>query len=75
VDLQTMGRALAVLGVVLLIAGALLWLGGRMGLGALPGDVRLAGQGWSCYLPLATSILISLLLTIVLNVLWRMYNR
>jgi hypothetical protein len=75
VDLQTIGRAVVVLGISLAIAGGLLWLGGRMGLGSLPGDIKLNGQGFSCGVPIATSILLSLLLTIVLNILWRLFGR
>lgn len=70
-----MGRVVALLGVSMLIVGGLLWLGGRLGLGALPGDLRLSGQGWSCFVPIATSIILSLLLTIVLNVVWRFFSK
>lgn len=74
-DLQTMGRILGLLGISMLVVGALLWFGGRMGLGTLPGDIRLNGAGWGCYVPIATSILISLLLTVVLNLVLRFFNR
>jgi Protein of unknown function (DUF2905) len=70
-DLQTMGRILALLGVSMLVVGALLWAAGRLGLGGLPGDLRLSGAGWSCYVPIVTSILLSLLLTLVLNLILR----
>lgn len=74
-DLQTMGRILGLVGISMLVFGALLWLGGRIGLGMLPGDIRLNGAGWGCYLPIATSILISLLLTVVLNLALRFFNK
>ncbi len=74
-DLQTIGRGVFVLGATLVIVGGLLWLGGRLGLGSLPGDYKINGEGWSCTLPIATSILLSVLLTIVLNVLWRIFHR
>lgn len=70
-DLQTLGKYLALLGLSLLVVGGLLALGGRLGLGSLPGDVRVQREGFGCYLPIATSILLSLLLTIVLNLLLR----
>ena len=70
-DLQTLGKYLALLGLSLLVVGGLLALGGRLGLGSLPGDVRVQREGLGCYLPIATSILLSLLLTIVLNLLLR----
>ncbi len=74
-DLQTMGRILGLFGISMLVLGALLWFGGRMGLGSLPGDIRLNGAGWGCYVPIATSILISLLLTVVLNLVLRFFKR
>jgi hypothetical protein len=74
-DLQTLGKFVIVTGAAILLAGALLWLFGRLGLGSLPGDVRLGGQGWSCFLPITTSILISLLLTLLLNLLLRFFSR
>ena len=74
-DLQNIGRILGLVGISMLILGALLWFGGRMGLGTLPGDIRRSGTGWSCYMPIATSILISLLLTIVLNLILRFFNK
>ena len=53
----------------------MLWLFGRAGIGArlghLPGDVRLQGEGWSCFIPITTSILLSLLLTLVLTLIVR----
>ena len=74
-DLQAMGRILALIGISMLVLGGLLWFGGRVGLGTLPGDVRFNGDGWGCFMPIGTSILISLLLTIVLNIVLRFLNR
>ena len=74
-DLQTVGRILGLVGISMLAVGALLWFGGRLGLGTLPGDIRLNGAGWGCYLPIATSILISLVLTVVLNLVLRFLNK
>lgn len=74
-DLQTVGRILGLVGISMLAVGALLWFGGRLGLGTLPGDIRLNGAGWGCYLPIATSILISLALTVVLNLVLRFFNK
>jgi hypothetical protein len=74
-DLQTMGRIVLLLGLAMVIAGGLLLLGSRLGLGSLPGNVRVGGQNWSCYLPIAASILLSLLLTLIVNVLWRLFSK
>lgn len=70
-DMQTIGRMLLVFAAVLAALGALMWLGGRLGLGSLPGDLRFGGQGWSCYVPIVSSIILSVLLTVLLNLFFR----
>ncbi len=69
------GKLLVVLGVVLLIGGVVLILLGRanLPLGRLPGDIIYRGKHTTFYFPLATSILVSALLSILLYVLsrWR----
>jgi hypothetical protein len=64
-----MGKALLVLGAALAVLGALLLLGDRLGLGKLPGDFVLRRGKLTVHLPLMTSIVLSILLTVVLN-LW-----
>jgi Protein of unknown function (DUF2905) len=70
--LGDLGRMLLVLGLVLAAAGALLLLAGQLpGLGRLPGDVSLERGNFRLYVPLGTSILLSVLLTLILNLLFR----
>ncbi|MDX9708641.1 DUF2905 domain-containing protein [Trichloromonas acetexigens] len=60
------GRLLIILGVVLILAGLLLTYGGRIPwLGKLPGDIRIERENFSFYFPLATSLLVSLLLSLL----------
>lgn len=71
-DLTQLGRSLLVLGLVIAALGLLLLLGGRLpGAGRLPGDILIRRDGVTLYFPLATSILLSLLLTLVLNLFLR----
>jgi hypothetical protein len=56
---------LAVLGGVLLLAGEIPWLG------RLPGDISIERGNVRIYVPLATMLLLSLVVTIVLNLLAR----
>jgi hypothetical protein len=57
-------RFLIVLGVVLVLVGVLWpWLG-RIGLGRLPGDIVMEREGFRLYIPIATSLLISAVLTL-----------
>ena len=66
-----MARWLIILGVVLIVAGLLWpWLG-RFGLGRLPGDVVIERENFRLYLPITTSILISIVLSLILWLLNR----
>ena len=66
------GRTLLVLGIVLALVGLVLMIAPRVPwLGRLPGDFSFGGEGWRVYIPLGTSILISLVLSLVL---W-LFNR
>jgi hypothetical protein len=69
--LQETGRFLLVAGVVLVILGALLLLLGKLGLGRLPGDVLIQRPHVTIYVPIVTSLLLSLLLTAMLWLLRR----
>lgn len=57
---------LIIAGLVLIAAGVLWFFAERLGLGRLPGDIVIERENFRLYLPIATSILISLLLTLVL---------
>ena len=76
-DLSTFARWVIFAGVVIIIIGISLWLAGRfdLPLGRLPGDIHIERGGFSCFIPLATSIILSLLLTLALNILLRFLNR
>lgn len=64
-------------GVVLVVVGGLFLLLPRLGiqLGKLPGDLRFEIGQFTCLVPIATSIILSILLTIGLNLLARLLNR
>ena len=66
-----MARWLIILGVVLIVAGVLWpWLA-KLGLGRLPGDIVIEREGFRLYLPITTSILISIALSLILWLLNR----
>jgi hypothetical protein len=69
-----MGRMLVIFGVVLVVIGGIVILLGRTGLplGKLPGDILYRGKRTTFYFPLATSILISVVLSIVLFLIGRL---
>jgi hypothetical protein len=78
-DLNALGRLLLVLGIGLAVLGGLLLLFSRVPvlkqLGHLPGDIRIEGEGYACFFPLTTMILLSLLLSLGFNLIVRLFNR
>jgi hypothetical protein len=72
-DVSELGKMLVALGGILVIAGAVLILAGRTNLpiGRLPGDIIYRGKNTTFYFPLATSIVISVVLTIVMYLIGR----
>jgi hypothetical protein len=71
--MSELGKLLMVLGGVLLVAGLVLVLAGRahLPLGRLPGDVVYRGKNTTVYFPLATSILLSVVLSLVFYLIGR----
>ncbi len=65
---------LVILGIALVVIGGIVMLLGRTGLplGRLPGDISYRGKNTTFYFPLASSVLISVVLSIVLFVLARL---
>ena len=63
---MSVGKVLILLGVVLVVVGGLWTLGERIGLGRLPGDIVIRGERSTLYFPLATSIVLSILLSLIL---------
>jgi hypothetical protein len=66
-----MARVLIVLGLVILAAGLLWPYLSQLGLGRLTGDIKIERENLTLYFPLATCLLISLLLSVVLWVVNR----
>lgn len=61
-----MSQFLIITGVVLVLAGLLWPVLHRMGLGHLPGDIKIERENFRFYFPLTSSIIVSLILTILL---------
>jgi len=70
-----LGRWLIGLGVVLLLVGVVFLAVGRLPwLGRLPGDIVIKRDGLTVFIPLGTMLLASLVLTILANVLARIWR-
>ncbi len=75
--METIARTLMIGGIVLFLIGGGIYLAARFGipLGRLPGDIRIERENGSFYFPITSSILISVILTIVVNVISRLLGR
>lgn len=73
-DWTSLGRWIFLAGLALVAIGGFVWLLGRLGLpvGQLPGDFRFQVGNATCFFPLATGLVLSLLLTLALNLLARL---
>jgi hypothetical protein len=63
---QQFGKWLVAAGAIIIVLGLLVMLLGRIGLFRLPGDLSFGGRNWRIYFPIASSILLSILLTLIL---------
>jgi hypothetical protein len=70
------GRLLIILGFIIIALGLVILLAGRLPfIGHLPGDILIRRGGGSFYFPLVTSFVLSVALTVVLNVLTLVFRR
>jgi Protein of unknown function (DUF2905) len=70
--MEGVGRLLILFGIVALVVGVgLLYLPRIPWLGRLPGDITVEREGFTFYFPLATSIVVSIVLTLLLNLFLR----
>ncbi len=68
-----LGRWLVVFGVAMLVAGGVMLLLGRLPwAGRLPGDITWQRGNLTVFAPIGTMILVSLLLTVILNIILRL---
>ena len=72
--MSSAGKLLILLGAILVVLGLLLTLGGKLNLplGRLPGDFVWRGKNTVFYFPLATSILLSIVLSLALYLIGRL---
>jgi hypothetical protein len=70
-DVGVVGRLLLVVGLGLAAVGGFLALGGRLPFGRLPGDISVQGQNSGFFFPVVSCIVISVVLTVILNIVIR----
>jgi hypothetical protein len=76
-SMETIARYLMLGGIALFLLGGGIYLAAKFGvpLGRLPGDIRIEGENGSFYFPITSSILVSVILTILLNVIARLWRK
>lgn len=66
-ELNNLAKLLMLIGAISLIVGALFYFAGRIpGIGKLPGDIYIQKKNFTFYFPMATSIIISIILSLIL---------
>ncbi|MCE9646146.1 MAG: DUF2905 domain-containing protein [Chloroflexi bacterium] len=75
--MENIARHLMFGGIILFLIGGGVYLAAKFGIpfGRLPGDIRIEGENGSFYFPLTSSILVSILITIILNLLSKFMNK
>ncbi len=71
--IQDFGKIMVFLGLILVVLGTILLFFSRIPfIGKLPGDILVKKEGFTFYAPIATSILISLILSILLTIIFNL---
>ena len=75
--MESIARYLMIGGVILFLVGGGIYLVAKYGipLGRLPGDIRIEGENGSFYFPITSSILVSVVLTVTLNLISKLLNK
>ncbi len=62
-----MGRFLIIAGTVIIVLGLVFLMADKLPIGRLPGDFKFGGDRFRIYVPVATCVLLSLLITLIIN--------
>jgi TctA family transporter len=73
VDTRSIGLAVIAVGTAAVLLGALIFSGALDWFGRLPGDIRFKTGGARIYVPITSMILVSIVLTVVVNLLRRLF--
>lgn len=71
-SVEALGRMILYIGIIMVLIGGFFILAAQVPwFGRLPGDLSFRAGGVKIYLPVTTMILVSLALTLLLNIIWR----
>ncbi|MCD4672164.1 MAG: DUF2905 domain-containing protein [Anaerolineaceae bacterium] len=75
-NFESFGKWLVAAGIILVVIGAVIWVLGKFtDLESLPGTLRIQSAGFTCVVPVLASIVGSILLTVILNLVVRLFNK
>jgi hypothetical protein len=63
---EQFGKWFIGIGLLMIVMGAVFIVLGKLGVFKLPGDIQFGGENWKVYMPLASCIIISIVLTLIL---------
>ncbi len=69
---RSWGLIIIALGIGAVVIGVLVWMGAFSWFGRLPGDIRIEGENTRVYIPLVSMLIVSVVLTIVVNLISRL---
>jgi hypothetical protein len=74
---QSLGKWVIYAGLALIVVGFLIWLGSKWGIsfGKLPGDISVQKEKFSLHFPIVTCILVSIVLTILINFIFWLFRK
>ncbi len=73
---EGIGRIIIIAGIIMVVLGLILAFGGHIPfLGKLPGDIVIRKDGFPFYFPVVTLLLLSLVLTLLINFIWRFIGK
>jgi low affinity Fe/Cu permease len=61
------GKFLVIAGVVIFVLGLVFMMSNKLPIGRLPGDLRFGGDHFRIYIPIATCVLLSIIITVIVN--------
>ena len=74
--MENTGKIIAGVGVLLVFFGLTIWLlGDKLGwFGRLPGDIRIQTENFSCFVPITSMVIISVVLSLLLTLIGRLFR-
>ena len=61
------GRFLVIAGTVIIVLGLVFLMSDKLPIGRLPGDLKFGGERFRIYIPIATCVLLSIIITLIVN--------